>query len=167
MKKVVITGPESSGKSTLAKNLSESLFIPFVREYSREYIDNLKRPYKKEDLADIALGQIELERDVLEQTPSVLMCDTDLLTIKIWSEFKYGSCSSNIRDLLMENLPHLYVLCYPEMDWEYDPQRENPNNRKELFSIYESEIQKLKVPYVVLKGTESERLEKCMVLLSK
>jgi len=166
MKKIVITGPESSGKSTLCKHLSESLFIPHVREYAREYIGSLNRAYNQGDLIHIAKGQVGLEEDILCQTPSYLICDTDLLTIKIWSDYKYGNCDSSIVDLLNKNLPDLYLLTSPDVPWKEDPQRENPDNREELFSIYKEEIIKLDVPYVVLSGTEPERLEHAMEIFS-
>ena len=166
MKKVVITGPESSGKSTLSKHLSESLFIPHVREYAREYIAALDRTYDQSDLLHIAKGQLDLEKDILSQTPSFLICDTDLLTITIWSEYKYGSCDSDIIRLLNDNLPDLYLLAAPDFPWVEDSQRENPANREELFSIYQKEIEDLEVPYKVISGNESERLEIAMDLFS-
>ena len=166
MKKVVITGPESSGKSTLSKHLSESLFTPHVREYAREYIDSLDRGYTKDDLTQIAKGRMDLEEDIVCQTPSYLICDTDLLTIKIWSDYKYGSCDPEIITLLMDNLPDLYLLTSPEIPWKEDSQRENPDNREELFSIYKEEIIKLDIPYIVLTGTEPERLETAMEIFS-
>lgn len=166
MKKVVITGPESSGKSTLSKHLSESLFIPHVREYAREYLAALDRVYDQSDLLHIAKGQLGLEKDIICQTPSFLICDTDLLTIKIWSEYKYSCCDSEIIRLFKNNLPDLYLLAAPDFPWEEDSQRENPDNREELFSIYEKEILDLKIPYKVISGTESERLELAMDLFS-
>ena len=166
MKKVVITGPESSGKSTLCKHLSESLFTPHVREYAREYIDSLNREYNEEDLIQIAKGQLGLEEDIISQTPSYLICDTDLLTIKIWSEYKYESCDPEIIELLKNNLPDLYLLASPDFPWEEDSQRENPYNRDELFLVYKAEIIKLDIPYVVLSGTAPERLERAMEIFS-
>jgi len=166
MKKVVITGPESSGKSTLCKHLSESLFTPHVREYAREYIDSLDREYDENDLVLIAKGQLELEKDITSQTPSYLICDTDLLTIKIWSEYKYGSCEPEIMEFLNNNLPDLYLLVSPDFSWKEDSQRENPNNRDELFSIYKEEIIKLGVPFVVVSGSESIRLERVLEIFS-
>jgi NadR type nicotinamide-nucleotide adenylyltransferase len=166
MKKVVITGPESSGKSTLSKHLSESLFTPHVREYAREYLASLDRAYNKSDLSQIAKGQIDLEEDIVCQTPSYLICDTDLLTIKIWSEYKFGSCDLEIINLLMANLPDLYLLASPDFPWEDDSQRESPDNRDRLFSIYKAEIIKLGIPYVILSGSESKRLERAMEIFS-
>jgi NadR type nicotinamide-nucleotide adenylyltransferase len=166
MKKVVITGPESSGKSTLSKHLSESLFTPHVREYAREYLASLDRAYNKSDLSQIAKGQIDLEEDIVCQTPSYLICDTDLLTIKIWSEYKYGSCDPEILELLKNNLPDLYLLSSPDFPWEQDDQRENPYNRDELFLVYQAEIVKLDTPYIILTGSESNRLEDSMEIFS-
>ena len=166
MKKVVITGPESSGKSILCKHLSESLFTPHVREYAREYIDSLDREYDENDLVLIAKGQLELEKDITSQTPSYLICDTDLLTIKIWSEYKYGSCEPEIMEFLKNNLPDLYLLASPDFPWKEDSQRENPNNRDELFSIYKEEIIKLGVPFIVVSGSESGRLERVLEIFS-
>jgi len=109
---------------------------------------------------------LELEKDINSQTPSYLICDTDLLTIKIWSEYKYGRCYSKITELLNNNLPDLYLLASPDFPWKEDSQRENQFNRDELFSIYEQEIIKLDVPYFILSGSESFRLERVMGLFS-
>jgi len=166
MKKIVVTGPESSGKSTLCKHISESLFIPHVREFAREYIDSLGREYKEEDLTVIANGQLGLERDARSHTPTYLICDTDLLTIKIWSEYKYGKCDPIILDLYSNNLPDLYLLVSPNIPWKEDPQRENPFNREELYSIYKKEIIKMNIPFVEIDGTEAERLESSMKIFS-
>ena len=86
--------------------------------------------------------------------------------IKIWSEYKYGKCDPEIVGLLNDNLPDLYLLASPEILFEEDPQRENPDNRDELFLIYKAEITKLNIPCIVLKGSESVRLEKAMEIFS-
>ena len=143
----------------MCKHLSESLFIPHVREYAREYIAALDRTYDQSDLLHIAKGQLELEKDILSQTPSFLICDTDLLTIKIWSEYKYSCCDSEIIRLFKNNLPDLYLLASPDFPWERRFTKRKSDNREELFSIYEKEILDLEVPYKVISGTESERLE--------
>lgn len=167
MKKVVVTGPESSGKTTLCQHLSESLFTPFVREYAREFIASLGRPYCQKDLVLIANGQQDLEEDIESLTPSMLICDTDLLTIKIWSEYKYGNCESQIVDQLKNNLPDLYILTVPDFPWEKDEQRENPNDREELFEIYKQEIKTFGVPYIEVSGTVEARLNQILNFLKK
>ena len=161
--KIVITGPESAGKSTLIKQLSVYFKIPFVDEYARTFIDNLDRNYNQLDLIDIAKGQLDLEKKV--ESNQLLLCDTDLLTIKIWSEFKYGSCDDFILNQLKQSPADLYLLCYPDIEWEFDKQRENPNNREELFYIYEEEIRKLNIPYRIIKGKEEQRISNAIKIL--
>jgi len=161
VKKVVFTGPESTGKSTLAKKLSETLGCSWVREYARTYLAQLNRPYVQDDLLVMAKGQVEAESLALK-TSDMLICDTDLLTIKVWSEFKYSNCDPWIVQELKNNLPDLYLICYPDLKWEYDPQRENPDDRLALFEIYLVEVKKLGVPFVVVKGEGLQRAKNSM-----
>ncbi len=165
MKKIVVTGPESSGKTTLVKDIEAKVDLHAVPEYARIYIDALDRPYVKEDLEKIAIGQLELERSLRIKNHKILLFDTDLLTLKIWSEYKYGCCISYITEQLNKNLPDLYLLTSPDIPWEPDPQRENPVDRKELFEIYKQEIIRLKVPYEVIKGDPTERLDQFLKLI--
>ena len=91
VKKIAITGPESTGKSTLARKLADHYKTVWVPEYARTYIDKLKRPYEQHDLAEIAKGQIFYEKDLIQKASEYLFCDTELTVIKIWSEYKYGN----------------------------------------------------------------------------
>ena len=165
MKKIVITGPESTGKTTLAKDIELQLDLYAVPEYARIYIDQLDRPYVKEDLLKIAKGQLEIERSYRDKNDQFLLCDTDLLTLKIWGEFKYGSCESFIIDQLKNNLPDLYLLTSPDIPWDPDPQRENPLDRLELFEIYKREIISLKIPFEIIKGDPVQRLNRFLQLI--
>ncbi|MCB9187797.1 MAG: ATP-binding protein [Flavobacteriales bacterium] len=159
MKKVVLTGPESTGKTTLCIQMGEEYDCPVVEEYARSYIRELDRPYDLNDLKRIAEGQIKLEERI--HSASHMISDTDLLTIKIWSEYKYDACDQWILDNLNERLPDLYLLCYPDLIWESDPLRENPEDLMELYEIYLKEIKRLNVPYRIIKGSGSIRLENC------
>jgi nicotinamide riboside kinase len=154
--KIVFTGPESTGKSTLSSLLSALFECVRVEEYARNYINQLDRPYLENDLIQIAEGQLHLEIEALKFSDFII-CDTDLLTIKVWSEYKYGNCDSWIVTQLENNLPNLYLICYPDLKWEYDPQRENPNDGIELFNIYKAEVEKLGVPYKIIKGKGKHR----------
>lgn len=161
IKYIVFTGSESSGKTTLAKAFSKKENASLVEEYSREYLAN-KTSYIKANLLDIAKGQqklidLALGKNNLEK--KLVISDTDLLTIKIWSEFKYNECDSWITSTLSENLPNLYVVCKPDFPWEEDPLRENPNDRDVLHQIYLTEIKKLNIPFVEVGGSVEERLE--------
>ena len=153
MLKIIITGPESSGKTTLCKALSKHFNISFAKEFARHYINSLERGYTQNDLVSIAKGQLECEfnYDLL---------DTDLITIKIWSEYKYGSCDKWILTQIekQKSEKRFYLLCKPDIPWQTDNQRENPNDREELFKIYKQELENLGHTYFVVEG--EERIQK-------
>lgn len=165
MIRIAVTGPESSGKTTLSKQLAEHFQVKWFPEYAREYLTKNGPDYSESDLLNIALQQNE-ERVKKEVRDSILIYDTENLVIKIWSHVKYGHVSSKIISLLkQQNFDH-YLLCSPEgVDWEEDPLREDPNNRNELFSIYQEELRKLGVTFTVLKGTLANRLETAIDLI--
>ena len=158
MTKVIVTGPESSGKTTLCKQLSEQFKIPFTGEFSRKYIDNLDREYLQEDLVIIAKKQLKNEQ-LTTNNKQLSLHDTDLITLKIWSEYKYGNCNDWITSQLEQQKQEkrFYFLCSPDIPWESDPQRENPDNREELFEIYKAELEQLDHNYFILEG--QKRLE--------
>ncbi len=155
----VFTGPESSGKSTLALEIAKATNGMYVAEYAREYISNLNREYTQDDLLIIAKKQYALQEEAKKSENKNSCFDTDLLTIKIWSEFKYGTCDPWILDRLYSNSNSFYILCKPDFHWEFDEQRENPNDREELFKLYESELQKYNFPYKIASGTLEERIK--------
>jgi nicotinamide riboside kinase len=152
---IVFTGPESCGKSTLAKAISSITDSVLIDEYAREYLTK-KTTYCQEDLFIIAKKQQDLIDDYKSEN-KLIICDTDLLTIKIWSEYKYGNCDSWIIDTLKKNPPSLYILCKPDFPWEEDIMRENPNDRDELYAIYLNKIKALKVPFIEVGGSVKER----------
>jgi len=147
MLKIIVTGPESSGKTTLCKALSEHFKISFSKEFAREYLNTINREYKEEDLLEIAKGQL-----LSENNAQIL--DTDLITIKIWSEYKYGKSDKwilkQIEKQKSEN--RYYLLCKPDIPWEADPLRESPLNRDELFKIYKRETEELGHDYLIIEG---------------
>ena len=165
MIKIIITGPESSGKTTLSRNLSHSLKANLVDEYARKYINENNNQYIYEDLLKIAKTQYQHEESTKDN--KLCFCDTDLITIKIWSEFKYNKCASWITDKIIQqkNEKRIYLLCKPDINWEYDSQRENESNRDEIFDIYLKELKKLNHLFFVVKG--SKRLEKSLEFLEK
>ena len=148
-----MTGPESSGKTTLCRQLSNHFNISFAKEFARSYIDSLERSYIMDDLLVIAREQLESEFNFQ-------ILDTDLITIKIWSEYKYGKCDKWILDQIekQKSEKRFYLLCSPDIPWEPDNQRKNPNDRKKLFEIYKNELENLKHKYFIVDG--ENRLEK-------
>ena len=151
--KIIITGPESSGKTTLCEQLSKHFNLPFSKEYAREYLDALKRDYNSDDLLKIAKGQLQTEN-------GLQLLDTDLITIKIWSEYKYGRFDKWISTQIekQKSEERFYILCSPDIPWQADNQRKNPNDRRKIFEIYKKELEDLKHKYFILEG--ENRLEK-------
>lgn len=157
IRKIVVIGPECTGKSELSQYLADEFDTVWVKEYAREYLDALDRPYNVADLSRIAEGQLQLEDHMAKQANKVLICDTDLYVVKIWSIFKYGYCDPSILKLISERTYDLYLLTYIDIPWVYDPQREHPDQRDELFSIYLRELQTQPVPFTIIKGSRDER----------
>jgi nicotinamide riboside kinase len=147
MLRIIITGPESSGKTTLCKALAKHFKIASSKEYAREYLEKLDRDYTQEDLIKIAKGQLTSEQN------SILL-DTDLITIKIWSNYKYGNCEKWILEQIQKQKSEerFYLLCKPDIVWRQDPLRENPKNRIDLFQLYKKELENLSQDYYVVEG---------------
>ena len=149
MDKIIVTGPESSGKTTLCNNIASHFKLSHSKEYARKYLKKIGKEYIQEDLLKIAKGQLNLEK-----VNKIL--DTDLITIKIWSEYKFGNCDNWILDKIEEqkNEIRFYLLCKPDIPWESDPLRENPNDRMKLFEIYKMELENLGHKYHIVEGKD-------------
>jgi NadR type nicotinamide-nucleotide adenylyltransferase len=157
IKKVVVIGPECTGKSELSKFLAEHFKTDWVPEYARNYLDHLVRPYHQEDLTVIAHGQLRLEDEWTRDANKILICDTNLYVIKIWSEFKFGNCSREILEHISTRAYDLYLLTYVDIPWQEDPQREHPDKREDLYQLYLKELKNQPVPFVEIKGEREQR----------
>ncbi|MFT4781689.1 MAG: NadR type nicotinamide-nucleotide adenylyltransferase [Psychroserpens sp.] len=163
--KVVLYGPESTGKSTLSKALADWYDTVYVEEYSRFYAEakaqnNLQ--LSKEDVLPIAIGQIAAENKQLKNANKLLICDTDLLETKVYSEHYYGGfCPKLVKKYAHENTYDLYFLTYIDTVWEADGIRDQPNNREQLFNRFEHALIDSNKPYALVKGSFEERLNIC------
>lgn len=146
--KVVITGPESTGKSRLTEALAKHYKISFVEEYARQYLQETKGKYEAKDLLEIAHGQIKLEDEAKKEAPKFLLCDTGLEVIRIWSEWKYGKCDPTILKEAKERQADLFILLKPDIPWMPDPLRENPDDREELYEQYKKTLAEYKTKVV-------------------
>ena len=174
--KIALVGPESTGKSDLAAALALHYNSTWVKEYAREYLNNLKRDYEYADLVKIAKGQIELEeKAILIANENIaplgarglLFCDTNLTVIKIWSEFKFGKCDEWITKEIKNRPYDIHLLTDIDLPWQDDPLRENPNNRKELFELYVSELKQQEVPLEIVSGLGDERVKNAIAIIEK
>jgi NadR type nicotinamide-nucleotide adenylyltransferase len=159
LKRITITGPESTGKSWLAEQLAKHYQTRWVAEYAREYLAQNGPEYHLEDVIAIAKTQLEREEKAAQKSRKLLFCDTDMLVTKIWSEVVFGICPDWIEQQFQNHHYDLYLLCAPDIPWKPDPLRENPDNRDELFQLYKTTLEKHHFPFRVVKGVGKQRLE--------
>ncbi len=167
--RIAVTGPESTGKTTLAKTLAGYYNTTWAEEYAREYLESLGREYVFNDLEEIAKGQLRNMEEAAENANKVVFADTELLVIKIWSIYKYSVCSKFILEQLEHQDVDLYLLTYPDLEWEYDPLRELPSDemRVELFEIYKEELEQYGFPFEIIKGAGAQRFENALKAIKK
>jgi len=158
-KKIVITGPESSGKTTLARVLASEYQTTFVKEYAREYLANLSRPYNLEDVLIMAKEQLKLEEG---STSELTILDTDLTVFAIWIKERYKQEINWINDQLKNTKNKVYLLCDVDVEWEEDKLREHPKleDRQRLFNEYKKLLEKYNLPYHIISGGISSRIKK-------
>lgn len=165
--KVAITGPESTGKSSLAEGLAAHFNTVWVPEFARNYINQLNRPYEQDDILQIALGQLEEEKRWGTNANRILFCDTEFTVTKIWSDVKYGQCDPRIFQLMVEHHYDLYLLCDIDLPWEPDPQREHPHMRAHLLNLYQHELTLHQKPFKLVSGLGTDRLKNAIKIIEK
>jgi NadR type nicotinamide-nucleotide adenylyltransferase len=170
--KIVLFGPESTGKTTLSQHLARYYNSVWVPEYAREYLQNKwnneRKTCEAHDLLPIAIGQMNLENKLSQKTDTVLICDTDLLETKVYSETYYGGiCDPILEKYALQNQYDLYFLTYIDTPWEADDLRDKPFEREEMFRAFESALQIHERPYVLLKGDKRERLNTAVLYIDK
>lgn len=158
MRKIVFTGPESTGKTTLTEKLAGFLNLPHVQEVSRAYIHNLNGIYSYEDLCSIAMLQMSEEEKIKSLNPHVLICDTDLLTIKIWCEDKFQQCDLWLTHAFTDRTPEMYFLCSPDFPWVPDPLREDETRRDELYQVHKEHLIQYRKRFIELTGSVENRM---------
>ncbi len=154
--KIVVTGPECSGKTTLCTSLAQRYKAKMIPEFSREYLKNIGTNYNSQDVLMIGKTQSGLNtKGSFGQ--NICFCDTDVLSSLIWMEEKFLNYQSGLQQNWLQNLPDFYLLCYPDLSWEFDPLRENPMDRERLFKLYLKKIVQFRVPYGIIYGVGSIR----------
>ncbi|NOT75492.1 MAG: ATP-binding protein [Cyclobacteriaceae bacterium] len=160
VKKVAIIGPECTGKTDLSQYLAGRFKTEWVPEYARAYLNKLNRPYDQSDLTKIAHGQLRVEDEWMQTAKGVLICDTNLIIIKVWSEEKFGICDPEILKAMQSRHYDLLLLTNIDIPWEEDPQREHPDKREYFWNIYKKEAVESKIPTVEISGSREERRKK-------
>ncbi len=170
MKKIVIIGPESTGKSTLAMELAQRYQSLWVEEYARRYLLQHGTNYSYDDLLTIAKGQLILEDEVTNTcTSNLLFIDTDMYVMKVWCEFVFSNCHTWILNQVVEKKYDLYLLCNTDLPWVKDELREYPDlkNRQLLYHMYKDIMINQSVPWIDISGNNSQRLTKAIEGINK
>ena len=182
LKKVVVIGPESAGKTTLCKQLATHFQTQWCPEFARDYLLEHGMDYNYDDLLTIAKGQIALEEKYISNFPtqtsnlklqtsnnhSLLFLDTDMYVMKIWCEFVFGKCHQLILDQIAARKYDLYLLCNIDLPWIKDELREYPDieRRKQLYNIYRQTMMHQSTPWIDISGNYDERLKKAIAAVA-
>ena len=161
--KIVLFGPESTGKTTLAKLLANHFDTAWVPEVMRPYLqqkwDLTGQKISKDDLLPIATGQMASENDGSKSANGFLFCDTNLLELKVYSDYYYGNCPQEIEDALNTHPYDFYFLTNIDVPWEADDLRDRPYDRSTLFRNFETALKQRNLPYLLLEGDVQTRLK--------
>jgi nicotinamide riboside kinase len=168
MKKIAITGPESTGKSSLAQFLSIDFNLPLVKEFARDYLVSKPQGYQCsfEEISYIAAMQMKME-DELSEKYNLIICDTDILVCKIWQEYVFGYCDPNIEAAFRNRDYALFLLCDADIPWEFDPLRSNPNDRGDIFNLYKNALEKASKPFKIISGHGEQRNKNAQLELAE
>ena len=158
VKRIVLTGPESTGKTTMAKMLAEHYKTEWVEEFGREYFVSKNGKLELPDIAEIAKGQISNEDRALRSANKLLFCDTDLMVTQVWSEIYFKECPAEVFELNANRTYDLYLLMDIDIPWEDDGTREFPNLRQWHFDRLKEELENRNLNYVIISGDYSQRI---------
>jgi len=180
LKKIVVIGPESTGKSTLCEQLATHYQTEWVREYAREYLLKNGTDYTFEELLDIAKGQVEGEDSIVnswqlavgsQESANIkpVFIDTDMYVMKVWCEFVFEKCHHWILNRIVERQYDLYLLCNVDLPWIKDELREYPDlvTREKLYHHYKEIMVNQNVSWVDISGGYEERLQKAIAAIDK
>lgn len=167
IKRIVLIGAESTGKTELADYLAGQMDTVFVPEYAREYIESLDREYTYDDVEHIAKKQIELEEQFLDKANHVLFYDTYLIITKIWFQLVYNKIPDWIETKIQNCSIDLFLLCNNDLTWIPDAVRENGGvMRERLFKMYQEELIKCKFNYSIVKGKGQVRFNHALNIVT-
>jgi nicotinamide riboside kinase len=168
--RIAIFGPESTGKTTLAKQLAEyykTVWVPeFARDYLQEKLDSGRGVCDIDDMLPIAYGQTKLENESAAIANTYLFCDTNLMVTKVFSELYYNFCDSLLDKAARTHQYDLFFLTDIDVPWEDDGLRDSPEGRDSIFSAFRQSLIANKKPFITLSGDKETRLKKAVSVLN-
>ncbi|MBS1496641.1 MAG: AAA family ATPase [Bacteroidetes bacterium] len=164
VKRVVVIGPESTGKTTLCQKLAAHFNTQWAPEYAREYLDTNGTDYTIDSLYQIALGQIANEEKAVQSLSphqQLVLIDTDMVVMQVWSEYVFNQCDNRILTAIANRKYDLYLLCNTDAPWVKDNLREYPDlkTREKLFYYYKEIMVNQHTPWHIISGNYEERLQ--------
>jgi NadR type nicotinamide-nucleotide adenylyltransferase len=173
VRRVVVTGPESTGKTSLAQRLAERFSTVWVPEYARGYLDRKyagreipSPPCEASDIPEIARGQVELEEAAARRSNRLLICDTDLYVTRLYAEEYFGACPDWIREAASTRRYDLHLLLDADVPWTPDPQRDRPAERRELLARVQDMLVQDSRSYALISGSWEDRLSQSLAAVS-
>ncbi|MFD2594192.1 AAA family ATPase [Sphingobacterium griseoflavum] len=166
--KIAVVGPESTGKSTVARNLANHIGTVCVPEYARYYCEGLNRQYTLQDEVNMFYGQLALEDALVPLAKqNILICDTTILTVKIWCDHLFGDTPKEVTNEIRSREYDLYLLMDIDLPWQDDPLRDFPNDRAHFMEIWKKELDAISAKYTVISGLDGKRLENALARCSR
>lgn len=167
MKRIVLTGPESSGKTTLTRALARRFDLPYALEYARIHLEKHGPSYDCDLVHEIARGHLAYQQEQVPATTALALYDTDLQNFLVWCEVAFSRCEPWLREAAAAERHHVYLICEPDLPWEYDPLREAPEGREELFEKHLAAVQATGRDYQVISGHGPVRVEQAAKAVMK
>lgn len=164
--RIAITGPESTGKSTLAAQLAHYFKAVKVDEFSRIFLEKQGGTYTYPDILEIAKAQFQLNI-IAKPENGFVFFDTELLVTYVWCLFKYKKVHPWIEENIQNQGIDLFLLTKPDLPWQPDPLREHPDKLNELFQLYRQSLNKFNLPFEVIGGLGPDRLKNAVEAVQK
>ena len=165
--RIALIGPESSGKTDLCVALARHYHTFWVPEYAREYIGKLGRKYTAADILLCSEQQWVNEQSLLARANRYLFTDTEFIVAKVWHEDRFGPAPEAITQMIDKYPYDLYLLTTPDIPFEHDPVRENPDRRDYFYNLYKSELDERQLPYAIISGQHEKRFDNAVSIIDK
>ncbi len=166
--KVIVTGPESTGKTILCQALAKKYNTVWIPEYARTYVENLTEKYTYQDVEHIANVQFNELSKKNENANKYVFFDTGLIITKIWFQEVFGKYPDYLDEMIRKTAPDFYFLCFPDIEWQPDSVRENGGEKRmDLFNKYENQLIHFNFKYHIIKGINNQRIENAIEFLNR
>jgi NadR type nicotinamide-nucleotide adenylyltransferase len=157
VRRVTVSGSESTGKTWLAQRLAQRFDTIYVAEFAREYVMFKGAPLDASDVEPIARGQLKSEDDALHRAADLVILDTDLVSTVVYAKHYYGTCPAWVERAARERLADLYLLCDIDVPWAPDPARDRPESRRAIHAAFAEHLDRSGAHYALVRGAWEKR----------